>query len=79
MTSIGGSDGTNIGESLALMRNRWVCIRLDALGGLFVALLAAYLVYGNTNATASGTGFSLAMAGMCRDVLRRHSPSDAPS
>ncbi|EMD39570.1 hypothetical protein CERSUDRAFT_150130 [Gelatoporia subvermispora B] len=42
--------------------NRWVCIRLDALGGLFVALLAAYLVYGNTNATASGTGFSLAMA-----------------
>ncbi|EMD39575.1 hypothetical protein CERSUDRAFT_111891 [Gelatoporia subvermispora B] len=42
--------------------NRWICIRLDALGGFFVALLAAYLVYGKTSTTASGTGFSLAMA-----------------
>ncbi|EMD39557.1 hypothetical protein CERSUDRAFT_111872 [Gelatoporia subvermispora B] len=41
--------------------NRWLCIRTDALGGLFAALLAAYLVYGD-NARASNIGFSLTMA-----------------
>ncbi|EMD39554.1 hypothetical protein CERSUDRAFT_150095 [Gelatoporia subvermispora B] len=41
--------------------NRWLCIRTDALGGLFAALLAIYLVYGN-GARASNTGFSLMMA-----------------
>ncbi|OCH90238.1 hypothetical protein OBBRIDRAFT_812797 [Obba rivulosa] len=40
---------------------RWVSLRLDALGGLFAASLAAYLVYGR-NMRASNTGFSLAMA-----------------
>lgn len=41
--------------------NRWICIRIDALGGLFAASLAAYLVYGHTKA-AETTGFSLNMA-----------------
>ncbi|EMD39558.1 hypothetical protein CERSUDRAFT_111873 [Gelatoporia subvermispora B] len=42
--------------------NRWVAIRLQALGGLFVALLAAYLVWGSGDTKASNTGFSLTMA-----------------
>ncbi|PBK77153.1 hypothetical protein ARMSODRAFT_949046 [Armillaria solidipes] len=41
--------------------NRWVCIRIDALGGLFAAALAVYLVYFQDR-TASTTGFSLNMA-----------------
>ncbi|EMD41587.1 hypothetical protein CERSUDRAFT_79219 [Gelatoporia subvermispora B] len=41
--------------------NRWVCIRLDALGGLFASSLAVYLVY-FTNIRASNVGFSLNMA-----------------
>ncbi|EMD41585.1 hypothetical protein CERSUDRAFT_110141 [Gelatoporia subvermispora B] len=41
--------------------NRWVCIRLDALGGLFASSLAVYLVY-FTNIRASNIGFSLNMA-----------------
>ncbi|EMD37786.1 hypothetical protein CERSUDRAFT_65379 [Gelatoporia subvermispora B] len=40
---------------------RWVSVRLDALGGLFAASLAAYMVYGR-QLGASNTGFSLAMA-----------------
>lgn len=44
-------------------RNRWICVRLDCLGALFVALLAAYLVYGG-GVGASRTGFSVTMAGM---------------
>ncbi|KAG8684445.1 hypothetical protein FRC11_012098, partial [Ceratobasidium sp. 423] len=42
--------------------NRWICIRMDALGGLFAAGLAAYLVYYHTSVDASDTGFSLNMA-----------------
>ncbi|EMD41580.1 hypothetical protein CERSUDRAFT_110129 [Gelatoporia subvermispora B] len=41
--------------------NRWVCIRLDALGGLFASSLAVYLIY-FTNIRASNVGFSLNMA-----------------
>ncbi|KAI1795060.1 hypothetical protein LXA43DRAFT_1080347 [Ganoderma leucocontextum] len=41
--------------------NRWVSIRIEALGSLFAACLAAYLVYGS-NARAANTGFSLNMA-----------------
>ncbi|KAI0725238.1 hypothetical protein C8Q72DRAFT_853404 [Fomitopsis betulina] len=41
--------------------NRWVTIRINSLGALYAAALAAYLVYGKT-ATASNTGFSLNMA-----------------
>ncbi|KAG7450174.1 P-loop containing nucleoside triphosphate hydrolase protein [Guyanagaster necrorhizus] len=41
--------------------NRWVCIRIDTLGGLFAATLAVYLVYFQDR-TASTTGFSLNMA-----------------
>ncbi|KAL4247270.1 ATP-binding cassette transporter C [Abortiporus biennis] len=41
--------------------NRWIGIRTDALGGIFSAGLAAYLLYqGRTN--AADTGFSLNMA-----------------
>ncbi|GLB36501.1 putative atp-binding cassette [Lyophyllum shimeji] len=41
--------------------NRWVCVRIDTLGALFAASLAAFLVYGPTQ-IASNTGFSLNMA-----------------
>ncbi|KAF5384757.1 hypothetical protein D9757_006267 [Collybiopsis confluens] len=41
--------------------NRWVCIRIDVLGGFLAAGLAAYLVY-YRGQTASNTGFSLNMA-----------------
>lgn len=41
--------------------NRWVCIRIESLAGVFAAGLAAYLVYGGS-VTASDTGFSLTMA-----------------
>ncbi|THV04763.1 P-loop containing nucleoside triphosphate hydrolase protein [Dendrothele bispora CBS 962.96] len=41
--------------------NRWVDIRIDALGSLFQASLATYLVY-LSNERASTTGFSLNMA-----------------
>ncbi|RDX55372.1 hypothetical protein OH76DRAFT_1428233 [Lentinus brumalis] len=41
--------------------NRWVSIRIEALGALFASCLAAYLVY-FSNARAANTGFSLNMA-----------------
>ncbi|PBK89773.1 P-loop containing nucleoside triphosphate hydrolase protein [Armillaria gallica] len=41
--------------------NRWVDVRADALGALFSASLAAYLVYAQ-NARAFNVGFSLNMA-----------------
>lgn len=37
-------------------------MRIDALGGLFVASLAAYLVYGRILSTAADAGFSMTMA-----------------
>ncbi|KAH6916771.1 ATP-binding cassette transporter [Coprinopsis sp. MPI-PUGE-AT-0042] len=40
---------------------RWICVRVDALGSLFAASLATYLVYFQDH-TASNTGFSLNMA-----------------
>lgn len=43
--------------------NRWVSIRIDVLGGLFAASLAAYLVYFQSDIAATA-GFSLNMAGM---------------
>ena len=42
--------------------NRWVCIRIDAMGGLFASGLAAYLLYSQSHGAAN-TGFSLNMAG----------------
>jgi ABC-type multidrug transport system fused ATPase/permease subunit len=42
--------------------NRWICIRIDAIGGLFAAGLAGYLVYGRKLTTAADTGFTLNMA-----------------
>ncbi|KAJ7919040.1 P-loop containing nucleoside triphosphate hydrolase protein [Mycena leptocephala] len=41
--------------------NRWICVRIDALGGLFAASLAYYLVYFQSH-TPSNIGFSLNMA-----------------
>lgn len=41
---------------------RWICIRINAMGGLFAAGLATYLVYFQKR-NASETGFSLNMAG----------------
>ncbi|KZV73085.1 ATP-binding cassette transporter [Peniophora sp. CONT] len=44
--------------------NRWVSTRIEALGGLFAALLSAYLVYGPSSEEtgANSIGFSLNMA-----------------
>ncbi|EMD36164.1 hypothetical protein CERSUDRAFT_84254 [Gelatoporia subvermispora B] len=41
--------------------NRWVTVRLDALGGIFASSLAAYLIY-KANIRASNIGFLLNMA-----------------
>ncbi|KAJ6501692.1 hypothetical protein C8R47DRAFT_1193380 [Mycena vitilis] len=41
--------------------NRWVCVRIDVLGGLFAASLAYYLVYFQAH-SPSNVGFSLNMA-----------------
>ena len=42
---------------------RWISVRIDGLGAMFTAGLAAYLVYGrNVAPGASNTGFSLNMA-----------------
>jgi hypothetical protein len=42
---------------------RWVCVRIDGLGALFAAGLAAYLVYGRSETPKSNDiGFSLNMA-----------------
>ncbi|CAK5280078.1 unnamed protein product [Mycena citricolor] len=46
--------------------NRWVCVRIDALGGLFAASLAYYLVY-NRSHSASNIGFSLNMVRVLND------------
>ncbi|KAI0031196.1 hypothetical protein K488DRAFT_79193 [Vararia minispora EC-137] len=44
--------------------NRWISIRVDALGGVFAAGLGSYLAYGpgSKNALPSNIGFALAMA-----------------
>jgi ABC-type multidrug transport system fused ATPase/permease subunit len=42
--------------------NRWVCVRIDVIGGGFSAGLAAYLVYGRGAHEAANIGFSLNMA-----------------
>ncbi|CAE6404190.1 unnamed protein product [Rhizoctonia solani] len=42
--------------------NRWVAIRMEALGGLFSASLAAWLVYVRKDVDSSDAGFSLNMA-----------------
>ncbi|KAH7930578.1 P-loop containing nucleoside triphosphate hydrolase protein [Leucogyrophana mollusca] len=42
--------------------NCWVSVRLEALGALFSAGLAAYLIYGQSTMEASDVGFSLNMA-----------------
>ncbi|OCH88609.1 P-loop containing nucleoside triphosphate hydrolase protein [Obba rivulosa] len=41
--------------------SRWVTLRMEALGGVFAAALAIFLVYGGRT-SASDTGFSLNMA-----------------
>ncbi|KAG9012444.1 hypothetical protein FRB94_006059 [Tulasnella sp. JGI-2019a] len=48
--------------------NRWISIRMDTLGALFGASLAAYLVY-RPGVDAGTTGFSLAMASNFTSVL----------
>lgn len=42
--------------------NRWIGVRMDILGSLFITSLATYLVYGPRKVGASNTGFSLTMA-----------------
>ncbi|KAJ3564413.1 hypothetical protein NP233_g8310 [Leucocoprinus birnbaumii] len=41
--------------------NRWVCVRIDTIGGLFAAALGTYLVYIKPSSPSS-VGFSLNMA-----------------
>jgi ABC-type multidrug transport system fused ATPase/permease subunit len=41
--------------------NRWVTVRIDMLGGLFAALLAAFIVYGPKR-DSSSAGFALSQA-----------------
>jgi hypothetical protein len=41
--------------------NRWVCVRIDVISGLFAAGLGAYLVYFKSH-SPSNVGFSLNMA-----------------
>ena len=41
--------------------NRWVCVRVDALGGAFAAGLGAYVIYGR-GMSSNDAGFSLTMA-----------------
>ncbi|KAJ7693691.1 P-loop containing nucleoside triphosphate hydrolase protein, partial [Mycena rosella] len=41
--------------------NRWICVRIDALGGIFASSLAYYLVYVQSHSPSS-VGFSLNMA-----------------
>ncbi|THH12876.1 hypothetical protein EW146_g7283 [Bondarzewia mesenterica] len=43
--------------------NRWVCVRINTLGGIFSAALAAWLIYGpgHKDNLPSDTGFSLTM------------------
>ncbi|KAJ7169514.1 hypothetical protein C8R46DRAFT_1217207 [Mycena filopes] len=41
--------------------NRWICVRIDALGGMFAASLAYYLIYFQSQ-SPSNIGFSLNMA-----------------
>lgn len=42
--------------------SRWIRVRIDVLGGIFAATLAAYLFYGREAPTASNTGFQLNLA-----------------
>ncbi|KAF9516655.1 hypothetical protein BS47DRAFT_1371638 [Hydnum rufescens UP504] len=42
--------------------NRWICIRIDALGGLFSAGLALYLLYVRNESNASNTGLQINLA-----------------
>ena len=42
--------------------NRWIGIRMDAIGGLFVAALASWLIYGPQSLNANKIGVSLTMA-----------------
>ncbi|KAI9509765.1 hypothetical protein F5148DRAFT_1275094 [Russula earlei] len=53
---------TRAGRSFYNM-NRWISLRIDFLGGLFAAGLAAYLIYiPNNHVLPSDTGFLLTMA-----------------
>ncbi|KAH7099122.1 ATP-binding cassette transporter [Auriculariales sp. MPI-PUGE-AT-0066] len=42
--------------------NRWIGIRIDAIGALFVGFIATFLVYEQSNPDAGRTGFSLVIA-----------------
>ncbi|TFK76836.1 P-loop containing nucleoside triphosphate hydrolase protein [Pluteus cervinus] len=49
--------------------NRWITIRIDTMGSVLTAGLAAWLIYGQNN-TATNTGFSLHMAiGLSGSIL----------
>ena len=47
-------------------------VRVEGVGAIFAAGIAAYLVYG-TERSASNTGFALNMAGMCQTISRSQS------
>jgi hypothetical protein len=43
--------------------SRWITLRVDVLGSLFAASLAAYLTYASNHNNPSNIGFSLNQAG----------------
>ena len=54
--------------------NRWIAVRVDAVGAIFSSALAVYLVYGtgaaNKPGSAANVGFSLNMAiGFTRAIM----------
>ncbi|WVQ79115.1 hypothetical protein IAT38_001210 [Cryptococcus sp. DSM 104549] len=60
-TAFPKSDGQKLTIPLSYNLNRWVTVRLDMLGGLFAASLAAFLIYG-PRLDASTSGFALSQA-----------------
>lgn len=48
--------------NIMMFFSRWVSLRIEVLAGLFSAILATWLVYGD-GASAANAGFALTMAG----------------
>ncbi|KZV96966.1 P-loop containing nucleoside triphosphate hydrolase protein [Exidia glandulosa HHB12029] len=59
--------------------SRWVCIRVHAMGGLFAAGLATFLIYGSRNLSAGTIGFSLAIAISFSGMVSHKLPAGSPA
>ncbi|KAH7101421.1 ATP-binding cassette transporter [Auriculariales sp. MPI-PUGE-AT-0066] len=49
--------------------NRWINVRIDAIGCMFVGGLATFLIYGPKTPDAARTGFSLVMAAAFSEII----------